>query len=143
MSFNNVQAMPGAFPLHLDKDYVSESEWVIWKLLCRPLSSLPENTPEELYHATGGQISVKRCDELVRIVNIATLTGLGTWISRLLAESAYDVSEVCDKPAAVLLGSINKRLGYPLCNEASIRAFEALQMQWRGEENKQALQEEQ
>jgi len=51
MSFNNVQAMPGAFPLHLDKDYVSESEWVIWKLLCRPLSSLPENTPEELYHA--------------------------------------------------------------------------------------------
>jgi len=134
MSFNNIHAMPGAFPLHQDKDYISESEWVIWKLLCRPLSSLPENTPEELSQATGGQISIERCDELIRIANIATLSGLGTWIARLLAETGYNVHDVCDKPAEVLLGSINKRLGYPLCNDATVRAFELLQLQWRGEE---------
>jgi len=134
MSFNNVQAIPGAFPLHQDKDYISESEWVIWKLLCRPLTSLPENTPEELYNASGGQISVARCDELIRIANIASLTGLGTWIARLLAETDFNANDVCDKPASVLLESINKRLGYPLCNEATIRALDNLQLQWRGEE---------
>ncbi|MDQ6989010.1 MAG: hypothetical protein Q9M19_03945 [Mariprofundaceae bacterium] len=136
MSQHNVLSLPGAFPLHQDKRYISESEWVIWKLLCRPLSSLPENTAEELYHITGSQISVQRCGELIRITNIATLTGIGTWIARLLAECDFDVNEVCDKPAEVLLESINKRLGYALCNQASIRAFEALQLQWRGEEEK-------
>ncbi|MDQ6977092.1 MAG: hypothetical protein Q9M75_03160 [Ghiorsea sp.] len=134
MSFNNVHAMPGAFPLHQDKNYISESEWVIWKLLCRPLTSLPENTPEELSEATGGQISVERCDELIRIAHIATLSGLGTWIARLLAETDYSVHDVCDKPAAVLLDGINKRLGYSLCNDATVRAFEQLQLQWRREE---------
>jgi hypothetical protein len=134
MSFNNVHAMPGTFPLHQDKNYISESEWVIWKLLCRPLSSLPESTPEELSQATGGQISAQRCDELIRIANIATLSGLGTWIARLLAETDYDVHDVCDKPANILLDGINKRLGYPLCNDATVRAFELLQLQWRGEE---------
>jgi len=133
---HKVRALPGAFPLHQDKDYISESEWVIWKLLCRPLSSLPENTPEELSAATGGQISVKRCDELIRIANINTLTGIGTWISRLLAETGFDVNDVCDKPAEVLLGQINNRLGYALCNDATIRAFTTLQQQWRGEEQR-------
>ncbi|MDX8400399.1 MAG: hypothetical protein R8K20_09150 [Gallionellaceae bacterium] len=136
MSDNNVFSLPGAFPLHQDKHYISESEWVIWKLLCRPLVSLPESTPAELSLLTGGQISEARCDELIRIANIATLTGIGTWIARLLAESDYHVSDVCDKPAAVLLGGLNKRLGYNLCNEATIRAFESLQLQWRGEEEK-------
>ena len=131
---NNVHSLPGAFPLHLDKNYISESEWVIWKLLCRPLASLPENTPEELSAATGGQISKERCDELIRIANIATLTGLGTWIARLLAETGYDVNDVCDKPADVLLEAVNKRLGYKLCNDATVRALEKLQLQWRGEE---------
>ncbi len=132
---NNVHSLPGAFPLHQDKDYISESEWVIWKLLCRPLASLPESSPEELSASTGGQISKDRCDELIRIANIATLSGLGTWIARLLAETGYDVNEVCDKPASILLDTINKRLGYKLCNEATIRAFENLQIQWRGEES--------
>ncbi len=131
---NNIHTLPGAFPLHKDKDYITESEWVIWKLLCRPLESLPQSTPEELSQATGGQINEARCDELIRIANIATLSGLGTWIARLLAETGYDVNDVCDKPAAVLLGGINKRLGYDLCNEATVRAFEKLQLQWRGEE---------
>jgi hypothetical protein len=131
---HNVMSLPGAFPLHADKDYISESEWVIWKLLCKPLTSLPESTPQELCEATGGQISEARCDELIRIANIATLTGLGTWIARLLAETDYTVDDVCDKPANVLLDGINKRLGYPLCNDATIRAFEKLQLQWRGEE---------
>jgi hypothetical protein len=131
---HNILSLPGAFPLHLDKNYISESEWVIWKLLCRPLTSLPESTAEELSMSTGGQISKERCDELVRIANIATLSGLGTWISRLLAESDYDVNDVCDIPASVLLGSLNKRVGYPLCNDATVRAFEKLQLQWRGEE---------
>ncbi|MDQ7001871.1 MAG: hypothetical protein Q9N02_04195 [Ghiorsea sp.] len=143
MSFNNVHAMPGAFPLHLDKNYISESEWVILQLLCRPLPSLPENTPEELSEATGSQISVARCDELIRIANIATLSGLGTWISRLLAETDYHVHDVCDKPANDLLDGINKRLGYPLCNDATVRAFELLQLQWRGEEKKHAEKIEQ
>lgn len=134
MTENNVFSLPGAFPLHQDKNYISESEWVIWKLLCRPLSSLPESTPEELSAATGGQISVARCDALVRIANIASLTGIGTWIARLLAETGYDVNEVCDLPASVLLGCVNKRLGYQLCNDATMRAFENLQLQWRGEE---------
>ncbi|MDX8387422.1 MAG: hypothetical protein R8M46_02665 [Ghiorsea sp.] len=131
---NNIQSLPGAFPLHLDKNYISESEWVIWKLLCRPLVSLPESSPAELSLSTGVQISEERCDELIRIANIATLTGLGTWISRLLAQTGYDVNEVCDKPASVLLDTVNKRLGYQLCNDATIRAFENLQLQWRGEE---------
>ncbi len=132
---NNILSLPGAFPLHQDKDYISESEWVIWKLLCRPLSSLPESTAEELSVSTGGQISVNRCDELIRIANIATLSGLGTWISRLLAETGFDVNDICDKPASILLGSINNRLGYQLCNDATVRAFENLQLQWRGEES--------
>ena len=132
---NNILSLPGAFPLHQDKSYISESEWVIWKLLCRPISSLPESSAEELYVLTGGQISTERCDELIRIANIATLSGLGTWMSRLLAEADFDVNDVCDKPASVLLGCINKRLGYQLCNDATIRAFEKLQLQWRGEEN--------
>ncbi len=131
---NNIRSLPGAFPLHQDKTYISESEWVIWKLLCRPIENLPQNTPQELCEATGGQISEARCDELIRIANIATLTGIGTWIARLLAETGYDVNDVCDKPANVLLDGVNKRLGYNLCNDATIRAFEKLQLQWRGEE---------
>jgi len=131
---NNVLSLPGAFPLHQDKKYISESEWVIWKLLCRPIESLPQSTPEELHASTGNQISVTRCDELIRIANIATLSGIGTWISRLLAETGYSVDDVCDKPADILLDGINKRLGYKLCNKATVRAFEKLQLQWRGEE---------
>jgi hypothetical protein len=131
---NNVFSLPGAFPLHQDKRYISESEWVILKLLCRPLISLPESTPEELSEATGFQISKERCDELIRIANISNLSGLGTWISRLLAETDYDVNDVCDKPAEILLDTVNKRLGYKLCNDATVRAFEKLQLQWRGEE---------
>jgi len=137
---SNVHSLPGAFPLHQDKNYISESEWVIWKLLCRPLKSLPESTPEELSSATGGQISVKRCDELIRIANISSLTGVGTWISRLLAETGYDVNEVCGKPASILLDSVNKRLGYQLCNDATVRAFEKLQLQWRGEEIREQVE---
>ncbi len=141
---NNVFSLPGAFPLHQDKSYISESEWVIWKLLCRPLTSLPESTPEELSQSTGGQISETRCDELIRIANIATLSGLGTWMSRLLAETDYDINDVCDKPASVLLDGVNKRLGYQLCNDATVRALENLQLQWRGEEkSKQSEQAEQ
>jgi len=131
-------SLPGAFPLHADKDYITESEWVIWKLLCRPLASLPQSTAKELSDATAGQISEARCDELIRIANIATLTGLGTWIARLLAETDYDIDDVCDKPADILLGGINKRLGYHLCNDATIRAFEKLQLQWRGEEKSES-----
>jgi len=137
---SNIHALPGAFPLHLDKNYITESEWVIWKLLCRPLSSLPESTPKELSAFTGEQISVERCDELIRIANISTLTGIGTWIARLLAQTDFNVNDVCDKPASVLLEALNRRMGYPLCNQATIRAFEVLQLQWRGEE--QAAQAE-
>lgn len=131
---HNIRTLPNAFPLHQDKDYISEREWVIWKLLCRPLSSLPESSPQNLCAATGGQISVSRCDELIRITNIASLTGIGTWIARLLAESGFSTNDVCDQPAEALLGKINSRLGYPLCNQTTIHAFTQLQLQWRNEE---------
>lgn len=137
---HNMATRPTAFPLHEKQHYITEREWVIWKLLCRPLSTLPENTPEELSIATGGQISVERCDELIRITNINNLSGIGTWISRLLAQSGFDVNDVCDKPAEELLGKINSRLGYELCNAATIQSFAALQQQWHSEEQQASLE---
>jgi len=59
---NNVQALPGVFPLHADKTFVSESEWVIFKLLCRPIESLIDDDADSLSLATGHQVSVDRCD---------------------------------------------------------------------------------
>jgi len=131
---NNVQALPGAFPLHADKDLITESEWVILKLLCRPVMDIDSTDAEELSKASGGQIKVERADELIRIVSISKLPGLGTWIARLMGEVGLDVEQVKTLPAEEVMNRINKRMGYPLCNEATVRALADLQLQWKGSE---------
>lgn len=129
----NVQALPGTFPLHEDRDFLSESEWVIFKLLCKPIESIAEEQADALSEATGGQVTPERCDELIRIVSIAQLPGLGTWISRLLAEAGFGEDDLRNKEAGELTEQINIKAGYPICNEATARALHKLQLQWRGE----------
>ena len=131
---NNVQALPGAFPLHADKDFITESEWVILKLLCRPVMDIDGTDAEELSQASGGQIKVERADELIRIVRISKLPGLGTWIARLMGEVDLDVEQVKTLAAEEIMSRVNKRMGYPLCNDASVRALGDLQLQWKGSE---------
>lgn len=130
---NTVQALPSAFPLHADKNFLAESEWVIFKLLCRPIESFPDSTAEELSFATGNQVSVERCDELIRIVQIYTLSGLGSWIARLLAEVGLSETMVRTNNAAELMQTVNNKAGYAICNEATVRALNSLQKQWKGE----------
>ncbi len=132
---NTVQALPGAFPLHADKDFLSESEWVIFKLLCRPVESFPDSTAEELSLATGNQVSTERCDELIRIVQINALSGLGSWIARLLAEAGLNEARVRTDSAANIMQEVNKKAGYAICNEATVHALNSLQKQWKGESN--------
>ncbi|MDQ7012163.1 MAG: hypothetical protein Q9M29_10100 [Mariprofundaceae bacterium] len=129
-----VRALPGVFPLHEDREFLKESEWVILKLLCRPVETLADADAEELSRACGGQITVARCDELIRTVRIASLDGLGSWIARLLAEAGFSDTDVRTLPASRLMGRINERAGYPLCNDASMRALAELQRQWQGSE---------
>jgi len=129
---SKVQALPGAFPLHEDRNFLSESEWVIFKLLCKPVDSMAEEEAEPLSIATGNQVSVARCDELIRIVRIAQLHGLGSWISRLFAEAGFSDTDLRFKDAAEITGSVNTKAGYNICNEATTRALHALQLQWKG-----------
>ncbi|MDQ6994184.1 MAG: hypothetical protein Q9M18_01140 [Mariprofundaceae bacterium] len=129
---NKVQALPGVFPLHADKTFISESEWVIFKLLCRPIASLIEDDAASLSLKTGHQVSVERCDELIRTVQINQLSGLGSWISRLLAEVGCDQQQVQEGDAHTLMQKINEKAGYKICNDASIQALSQLQLQWKG-----------
>jgi len=131
---NTVTTMRGVFPLHEDKRYTSESEWVILKLLCRPLNELDQTNAIELSQASGGQISEDRCDTLIRIVRISKLAGLGSWMARLLAEIGLDVEQVIDDDASIMMATINQRAGYPICNEVTSRAFAKLQQQWKKNE---------
>lgn len=126
-----LKSLPGTFPLHEDKSFISESEWVILKLLCRPLDSLAEADPDELAVASGGQISPERCRELVGIVRIARLPGLGSWMARLLVEAGFGEADVHDRPVDELCAGINAHMGYTICNAATIRALGELQAQWR------------
>ncbi len=129
---NNVQALPGSFPLHADKEFITESEWVILKLLCRPLNGLSETDAEELSQASGGQIKVERAATLIRIVQIAALPGIGSWVARLMAEINLDVEQVKTLSAEAIMNQINERAGYPICNDATVRALADLQLQWKG-----------
>jgi len=133
---NNVQALPGAFPLHADKDFLRESEWVIFKLLCRPLDSLSDDDAESLSKATGNQVSVERCDILIRTIQIHQLSGLGSWIARLLAEVGYDAKQVQHLDAQQLMQKVNEKAGYKICNDATVQALSQLQLQWKGEQRK-------
>jgi len=127
-----IQALPGAFPLHEDRNFLSESEWVIFKLLCKPVDSMAEENAESLSVATGNQVSVARCDELIRTVRISQLYGLGSWISRLFAEAGLSDTDVRNKDASEITGSVNTKAGYNICNDATTRALHALQLQWKG-----------
>ncbi|MDQ6990247.1 MAG: hypothetical protein Q9M11_00760 [Mariprofundaceae bacterium] len=129
---NKVQALPGVFPLHADKTFISESEWVIFKLLCRPIVSLTEDDAASLSLKTGHQVSVERCDELIRTIQINQLAELGSWISRLLAEVGCNQQQVQDTDAHILMQKINKKAGYKICNDATIQALSHLQLQWKG-----------
>jgi len=132
---NKVQALPGVFPLHEDRDFLSESEWVIFKLLCKPVDSMTEENPEALSEATGNQVSVARCDTLIRLVRISQLQGLGSWIARLMAEAGFSEDDLRNKAASEITGGINTKAGYPICNDATTRALQALQLQWKGAES--------
>jgi len=132
---NKVQALPGVFPLHEDRNYISESEWVIFKLLCKPMDSLTDEMPEELSTATGNQVSVARCEELIRIVRLCQLQGLGSWFSRLLAEAGFNDTDLREKDAGTITDAVNAKAGYNICNEATTRALHALQLQWKGAES--------
>lgn len=128
----NVQSLPGAFPLHEDKNFLSESEWVILKLLCRPIDSIVDNQAEELSQATGNQITTERCDELIRIVQIQSLPGLGSWIARLMAESGLSKDQVLHQASEDIVQRINQHFGYAICNPATQQALDKLQLQWKG-----------
>jgi len=129
---SKVQALPGAFPLHENRNFLSESEWVIFKLLCKPVDSMAEEDAEALSTATGNQVSIARCDELIRIVRISQLNGLGSWISRLFAEAGLSDTDLRCMDASAITGCVNAKAGYHICNEATTRALRALQLQWKG-----------
>jgi len=129
---SKVQALPGAFPLHEDRNFISESEWVIFKLLCKPIDSFAQENATDLSTATGNQVSVERCDELIRTVRIAQLHGLGSWIARLLAETGLSDANVRDDAAEHIIDRVNTKARYPLCNDATMRALHKLQLEWKG-----------
>lgn len=127
---NKAPTRDRSFPLHEDREFLSESEWVIFKLLCRPVDSFAHADAHELSEATGGQVSVSRCDQLIRTVRIRQLPGLGSWIARLLAEAGFDRDDLCRLPAKVVAARLNEHLGYPICNQATIQRLDELRMQW-------------
>jgi len=126
-----LQSLPGTFPLHEDKPFTSESEWVILKLLCRSLDSLVDGEAEELSLASGNQFTVERCAELIAIVRISKLHGLGSWMARLLVEAGLNEQDVLNLPADELCARVNQHMGYTICNAATSRALEGLQAAWR------------
>jgi len=129
---NKVQALPGAFPLHEDRNFLSESEWVIFKLLCKPIDSIANDDAEALSSTTGNQVSKARCDELIRIVRISQLDGLGSWIARWFAEAGLTDTDIREQDAAAITAAVNTKAGYAICNEATTRALHTLQLQWKG-----------
>jgi len=125
-----IQAMPGTFPLHENRDFLRESEWVILKLLCRPVDSLAAADADELSSASGRQLSPERCRELINMVRISNLPGLGTWIARLLSEAGLDAEALLTLPAENIVRRVNTHAGYPICNQATIHAIAGLQASW-------------
>jgi len=127
---NNVQTLPGVFPLHEDREYLSEREWVCLQLTCHSRKSLVDVSPENLSRATAGQISVARANEIIHTAQIARLDGLGSWIARLMVQAGLNADSVRSLPAAEVMGLVNKNAGYKLCNAASIRGLTGLQQVW-------------
>jgi len=131
---SNVKAFPGTFPLHEDRDFLTESEWVIFKLLCRAVDTFAEDDPQLLSEATGNQVTPARCDELIRIVRINRLAGIGSWIARIFAEADLNDDDIRALPAQEITARVNEKAGYNICNEATTRALAQLQLQWKGAE---------
>jgi len=131
-----VQSMPGTFPLDENRDFLRESEWVILKLLCRSIDSLAMADADELSSASGGQLSPERCLQLINIVRISNLPGLGTWIARLLVEAGMDEHALLTLTAEDVTSRINMHAGYPICNQATAHAIANLQTAWNDERHK-------
>jgi len=127
---SKVQTLPGALPLHEDRDFLRESEWIILKLLCRPLDSLAESEAEEVSAASGGQLTVERCAELIAIVRLNQLPGLGSWAARLLVEASLSEHDVCSLSAEDVCERVNQHTGYAIFNPATTRALAELQKKW-------------
>jgi len=125
-----IQTMPGTFPLHEDRNFLRESEWVILKLLCRPVESLATADAEELSNASGEQLSPERCRQIINMVRISNLPGLGTWIARLFSEAELDVEAVLTMSAEDIVRRVNSHAGYPICNPATTHAIAGLQASW-------------
>jgi len=125
-----LKSLPGAFPLYEDKSFLNESEWVILKLLCRSLDSLAGTDADELAQASGGQLTPERCRELIAIVRISQLPGLGSWMARLMVEAGLGEHDVLTLPADELGERVNAHLGYSICNIATRRALAGLQEGW-------------
>jgi len=125
-----VQAIPGTFPLHENKDFLRESEWVILKLLCRPVDSLATANADELSSASGGQLAPKRCRQLIDMIRISKLKGLGTWMARLMVEAELDEQALLTMSAENLIERVNSHAGYPICNQATMHAIANLQTSW-------------
>ncbi len=125
-----VQPMPGTFPLCEDRDFLRESEWVILKLLCRPVDDLATADAGELSRASGGQLLPERCKQLIDIVRISKLPGLGTWMARLMVEAGMDEHALLTRPAEELIARVNAHATYPICNQATMHAIADLQRSW-------------
>jgi len=135
---STIKILPVCFPLHENRDFLAESEWVIFKLLCRPVASFAETDAETLSADTGGQVSKERCDELIRIVHINALDGLGSWIARLLAQAGLSRIDMLNLTADEITDRVNTKLGYKLCNQATAEALAELQAQWNNHSQTQS-----
>ncbi|MDQ6972881.1 MAG: hypothetical protein Q9M30_09540 [Mariprofundaceae bacterium] len=126
-----LQSIPGTFPLHEDKNFFSESEWVILQLLCRKPASLVSADADELSKASGNQLSPERCRDMISIMRIAERPGLGSWMARLMVEAGLSEDDLDTLAADELAERINKHMGYAICNTATSRALAGLQDTWR------------
>jgi len=129
---SNVQALPGVFPLHEDREFLSEREWVCLQLICHSKRTLADADATALSEATAGQISVERARDIIETARIARLEGLGTWIARLMVQAGLDAGSVRSMPAEEVMARINTHAGYTLCNAATVRALKDLQAAWAG-----------
>jgi len=129
---SNVQALPGIFPLQEDRNFLTEREWTCLRLICHDHHTIADSDPIALSVATAGQIAEARAKVLIDTARIALLPGLGTWISRLMAEAGWDETAVRTRPAKDIMEAVNRQAGYAICNPATVHALSALQERWRG-----------
>jgi len=120
-----------AFPFGKEQPFLREHEWVILKLLCLPLPELAKMRPDELVQASGGRISPQRADELIRIVRLAQLPGLGSWAARLFAEAGLDEEALRTDAPEKIAAKLQERFGYPMMSKEDQARLAELQRAWR------------